>query len=55
MVTDRDEIDAVLAALRELAHTVTSPVVKECLEAARDDIIHLAGVDAEHESEDVAA
>jgi hypothetical protein len=39
---DQDEVDQVLAALRVLKKQVTNPVVRECLEAARSDIAHLA-------------
>ena len=39
---DQDEVDEVLAALRVLKKQVTNPVVRECLEAARSDIAHLA-------------
>jgi hypothetical protein len=44
-VTDPDqgEVEMVLAALRELAQKVSSPVIRACLESAHDDIIHLVG------------
>ena len=38
-----DEAGEVLAALRALLATTTSPVVRACLEDAHDDIAHLAG------------
>ena len=41
-VLDQEEVDQVLTALRTLKGQVTSPVVKDCLEAARWDIAHLA-------------
>jgi hypothetical protein len=44
-VTDpgQDEVEMVLAALRELAQKVASPVIRACLESAHDDITHLVG------------
>jgi hypothetical protein len=44
-VTDQgqDEVKMVLAALRELAQKVSSPVIRACLESAHDDIVHLVG------------
>jgi hypothetical protein len=47
-----DEVDQVLTALRRLKNQIGSPVVKECLEAARADIAHLVGTSAEDEEED---
>lgn len=37
------EVEQVLAALRELYQKVSSPMIRACLEAARDDIAYLAG------------
>lgn len=42
---EADEITALLAALRELAGTVSVPVVRACLEEACEDIAHLTGHD----------
>jgi hypothetical protein len=42
-----DEVVAVLAALRELAQRVSSPMIRVCLETAQEDIVHLAGTDAQ--------
>jgi len=39
----QDEVDHVLTILRILKKQVSSPVVRECLEAARSDIAHLTG------------
>jgi hypothetical protein len=38
-----NEVDMVLNALRELQEKVVSPVIRACLESAREDIAHLAG------------
>ncbi len=38
-----DEVEMVLAALRELQQQVSSAVIRACLESACDDIIHLVG------------
>jgi len=38
---EAEEIDAVLMALAELTRRTTSPIVRACLEEARDDIVHL--------------
>jgi hypothetical protein len=38
---ERDEIDEVLSVLEGLLSKVSSPVVRACLEGARDDIAHL--------------
>jgi hypothetical protein len=38
-----DEVEEVLAALHELARKVSSPMIRVCLESARDDIAHLSG------------
>jgi hypothetical protein len=40
---ESDEVDAVLAGLADLLARVSSPVVRACLEEARDDILHLTG------------
>jgi hypothetical protein len=47
-----DEVDHVLTALRRLKNQITNPVVKECLEAARSDIAHLAGTLGKDEEEE---
>ena len=39
------EAEEVIAALRELAKKVSSPVIKECLEVARFDIAYLTSGD----------
>lgn len=38
-----DEIDEVLAGIQALLAKATVPVVRVCLEEAREDIIHLTG------------
>jgi hypothetical protein len=38
-----DEAEMVLVALRALQQKVSSPVLRACLEAAEDDIVHLVG------------
>jgi hypothetical protein len=38
-----NEVEDVLAILDDMARRVASPVIRACLEAARDDIAHLAG------------
>jgi hypothetical protein len=38
---EADEVDAALLGLAELIRRTSSPVVKACLEEARDDIAHL--------------
>jgi hypothetical protein len=43
---ERDEIAEVLSVLEGLIPKVSSPVVRGCLEEAREDIAHLAGKDA---------
>jgi hypothetical protein len=43
---EKDEVDEVLAVLEELMQKVTSPVVRACLEEARNDVRHLTGRDA---------
>lgn len=47
-----DEVDEVLSALRQLWHRVSSPVIRECLEAVRTDIAYLASTGDEHDQED---
>jgi hypothetical protein len=47
--TDRDEVAPILDALRMLASNAPSPVIRLCLEEARRDIAHLAGVGDEHQ------
>lgn len=42
---DLQEVDEVLATLRELLQTVTSPPIRQCLETTLSDIAHLATVD----------
>ncbi len=37
------EVEMVLKALRELRDTVSSPVIRACLESACEDIAHLVG------------
>jgi hypothetical protein len=44
---ERDETDEVLSMLEGLLKTVSSPVVRACLEEARDDVAHLSGKDVE--------
>jgi hypothetical protein len=39
---EQDEVGRVLAALRELYQSVTSPMIRACLESTRDDIAYLA-------------
>jgi hypothetical protein len=55
-MSSENEVEMALAALRELAQKVTSPVIRSCLEAARDDIVHLVGggEDADHDSDSAA-
>jgi hypothetical protein len=40
-----DETEIVLHALQELMQTVTSPIVKTCLEEAHEDIVYLTSSD----------
>ena len=47
-----DEVDEVLSELRQLWHRVTSPVIRECLEAVRTDIAYLASTGDEYDQED---
>ncbi len=42
-MSSEDEVEVVLAALRELQQKVSSPVIRACLESACDDITHLVG------------
>jgi hypothetical protein len=42
---ERDEVDEVLAVLRELMGRTPSPIIRACLEDACADIAHLAGRD----------
>jgi hypothetical protein len=42
-MSSEDEVEMVLAALRELQQKVSRPVIRSCLEAAYDDIVHLVG------------
>ncbi len=44
---DWDEVGQVLSALRDLSQKVSSPMIRVCLESARDDIAHLAGSGAD--------
>jgi hypothetical protein len=39
--SDAQEVERVLAVLRGLLSSVTSPVVRACLEQAQEDIAHL--------------
>jgi hypothetical protein len=48
----RDEVERILDALRELTEQAPSPVVRVCLEEARQDIAHLAGAGNEYEVHD---
>jgi hypothetical protein len=41
---ERGEVGQILDALRALALNAPSPVIRLCLEEARKDIAHLAGV-----------
>jgi hypothetical protein len=50
-VNSEDEVEMVLAALRELQQKVSRPVIRSCLEAAYDDIVHLVGRDKDAEVE----
>jgi hypothetical protein len=43
---ERDEIDVTLAVLHGLLGRIASPVVRTCLEEARDGIAHLTGRDS---------
>jgi hypothetical protein len=54
-IGERNEVEEVLAALRDLAARTTSPVVRACLEAAHDDIAHLTGSDDEDGPADESA
>ena len=47
-----DEVDEVLSELRQLWHRVSSPVIRECLEAVRTDIAYLASTGDEYDQED---
>jgi hypothetical protein len=51
----RDEVAEILDALRALALSAPSPVIRHCLEEARRDIAHLAGVGDEHQDAAEAA
>jgi hypothetical protein len=42
---EEDEVDQVLAVLRGLLLSISSPVVRVCLEEAHDDIAHLTNRD----------
>ena len=46
-----NEVGMVLKALRDLYGKVSSPVIRACLEAAYEDIVHLVGTgeDAGHQ------
>jgi hypothetical protein len=46
--TERDEVAQILDALRMLALNAPNPVLRLCLEEARKDIAHLAGVGDDH-------
>jgi hypothetical protein len=41
--TEGDEVASILDALRMLASSAPSPVIRLCLEEAQKDIAHLAG------------
>jgi hypothetical protein len=41
--SESGEVAEVLAILREVSQKVSSPMIRACLEAAHDDIAHLAG------------
>jgi hypothetical protein len=49
---DQEEVDHVLASLRILKKQVAHPVVRECLEAVRADIAHLAAAGESQDDED---
>jgi hypothetical protein len=51
----RDEVAPILDALRALAQNAPSPVIRLCLEEARRDIAHLAGVGDEDQDAGEAA
>ena len=42
---EADEIEQILAVLRGLLSSVTSPIVRACLEEAHDAIVHLTNRD----------
>jgi hypothetical protein len=45
---ERDEVEQILDALQTLAPNAPGPVIRLCLEEARQDIAHLAGVGDEY-------
>ncbi len=47
-----NDVDVALAGLRELYQRVSSPVIRACLESARDDIAHLAGGGRDERADD---
>jgi hypothetical protein len=52
----RDEVAHILDALRALALNAPSPLIRLCLEEARKDIAHLAGVgDEDQDSPEAGA
>ncbi len=42
-MSPEDEVEMVLAALRELQRKVFSPIIRACIESAHGDIVHLVG------------
>jgi hypothetical protein len=50
-----DETEHVLATLDTLLQTVSSPIVRVCLEEARDDIVHLTSTEEPRDLEQRAA
>ena len=46
---ESEDVRQILDALRSLARNAPSPVIRLCLEEARRDIAHLAGVGGEYE------
>jgi hypothetical protein len=52
---EADEIDEVVASLRQLEARVSSPMVRACLEDARRDILHLTGRDTGERQDEVEA
>ena len=46
---DHDEVQQILKTLKQLAETAPTPVIRICLEEARQDIAHLAAAGDEYQ------
>jgi hypothetical protein len=49
-----DETEAIQAALQQLIHAASSPIIRACLEEAHEDIAHLTSAGEAQEMQPIA-